>query len=211
MKKKLKLYIRCLFSAIHIIAVKIFNIHGFSSGLAQDLSISTKITLDKGGKINLGKAIHTKKNVVIEAMNGGNIQIGNGCFLNNGCMIVSKEKITIGEKASFGPNVLIYDHDHDINRSEYTENSYNTSPVIIGKRVWIGANTVVLRGTTIGDNCIIGAGSVIKGNYDANTVIIQKRNTEIRKIIPSGGQEYNEGDDLKHGRTKQRAGFQSVV
>lgn len=168
--------------------------------MAQDLSISTKITVEKGGKISLGRAIHTRKNVVLEAMNGGNIEIGNGCFINNGCMIVSKEKITIGEKTSFGPNVFVYDHDHDINRSEHTENSYNTSPVTIGRRVWIGANTVILRGTKIGDNCVIGAGSVIKGVYEPDTVIIQKRNTEIRKAIPVDGIEHNRGDESRYVR-----------
>ena len=52
---------------------------------------------------------------------------------------------------------------------------FKTSPVIIGNNVWIGANTVILRGTEIGDNCVIGAGCVIKGKYGANSVIVQKR------------------------------------
>ena len=53
---------------------------------------------------------------------------------------------------------------------------------MIGNRVWIGANTVILRGTVIGDDCVIGAGSVVKGNVPANSVLVQKRDDEIIKI-----------------------------
>ena len=47
--------------------------------------------------------------------------------------------------------------------------------IIIGKNVWIGANTVILRGTTIGDNAVIAAGSVLKGDVAPNTVFLNKR------------------------------------
>lgn len=209
MKKKLKLWIRCLFSAVHIIYVKIFNIRGFFSSFIQDLSLSTRIVIDKGGRIKIGKAIHTRKSVVLEAMEGGNIDIGGGCFFNNGCMIVSKERIVIGEKSSFGPNVCIYDHDHDTNRSELTENKYSSAPVKIGKRVWIGANSVVLRGTIIGDNCVIGAGSVIKGIYEPDSIVIQKRSTEIKKV--NSDLEFGMGDDEENGRTEEHFGLEILA
>ena len=57
-----------------------------------------------------------------------------------------------------------------------------TSPVVIGKNVWIGANTTILAGTHIGDNCVIAAGSVIKGDIEKSKLVIQKRSTEIRTI-----------------------------
>ena len=56
---------------------------------------------------------------------------------------------------------------------------FKTAPITIGNNVWIGANTLILRGTTIGDNCVVAGGSVIRGNYPSNTVIIQKRTTEV--------------------------------
>lgn len=52
---------------------------------------------------------------------------------------------------------------------------FKTSPITIGSNVWIGANTLILRGTHIGDNCVVAGGAVIRGSYPANTVIIQKR------------------------------------
>ena len=57
---------------------------------------------------------------------------------------------------------------------------YKTAPVEIGNNVWIGANCVILRGTKIGDNCVVAAGSVIKGEFPANTLIYQKRDTEVK-------------------------------
>ena len=57
---------------------------------------------------------------------------------------------------------------------------FKTAPVVIGSNVWIGANTVILRGTVIGDNCVIGAGCVVRGEIPANSVVTQKRETELR-------------------------------
>jgi acetyltransferase-like isoleucine patch superfamily enzyme len=97
-------------------------------------------------------------------------------------MFVSYEKITIGKDVQFGPNVLIYDHDHDFRKKNgLKELKYITSPVEIGDNVWIGANVVILRGTKIGNNCVVGAGSVITGEYQDNTVIVQERKDKITK------------------------------
>lgn len=75
--------------------------------------------------------------------------------------------------------MLIYDHDHDFRaKNGLKELKYKTSPVEIGDNVWIGANTVILRGAKIGNNCVITASSVIKGEYPDNSIIVQKRNTE---------------------------------
>ena len=165
MKKRISLYVRSVLTFLRIVITKIFNIKGFRSAFIQDFSIK--------------KHIHTKRNVILCA-EGGTLEIGEGCFFNNGCMAVAKERITIGNRAAFGPNVLIYDHDHDISSAESIHDSgYKTSPVVIGDDVWIGANTVILRGTVIGRDCVVGAGSVLKGVYPAGSVIVQKRTENI--------------------------------
>ena len=50
----------------------------------------------------------------------------------------------------------------------------------IGKNVWIGANTVILRGTKIGDNCVIGAGTIVKGDFPENSIIVQNREPKVK-------------------------------
>lgn len=178
MKKRLALIVRAALSAVHVLFVKILNIKSLHASAVQDFALTTRIFPHDGGTITLEKHIHARKNTVFEA-EGGSIEIGEGCFFNNGSMIVSKESIKIGAYTCFGPNVLVYDHDHDIkNGKNIHDSGYKTAPVIIGKNVWIGANSVILRGTVIGDGSIVGAGSVIKGTYGADSVIIQKRGEE---------------------------------
>ena len=70
----------------------------------------------------------------------------------------------------------VFDSTDGVRRNEYL-----TAPITIGKNCWIGANTVILRGTTIGDNCLIAAGCVVKGNVPAGSVVIQKREEIIKQ------------------------------
>ena len=78
---------------------------------------------------------------------------------------------------------MIFDHDHDYKTTGGVRaNKYIEDAVSIGKNVWTGCNVVILRGTTLGDNCVVGAGAVIKGNYPDNSVIIQKREEKVRSF-----------------------------
>jgi acetyltransferase-like isoleucine patch superfamily enzyme len=54
--------------------------------------------------------------------------------------------------------------------------------VEIGDNSWVGANTIILRGTKIGKNCVVGAGCVISGEYPDNSIITQKRETISRSV-----------------------------
>lgn len=207
MKNRIKLYARCFFSILHIAFVKIFNFRSFSSEPLQDFSFGTRIAVGRNSKMRLGKKIHTMGSVLMETMDGGKLEIGEGCIFNRGVMIVSGGKITIGEKTGLAPNVMVYDHDHNTDRTEENESSYKFAPVTIGSRVWVGANSVILRGTVIGDGCVIGAGSVIKGTYPPNTVVVQKRSTEIRETAANSGMKGGEsvGGETEHTR------FESVA
>jgi acetyltransferase-like isoleucine patch superfamily enzyme len=180
MKKKFSLYIRSFFAALHILAARLFNPRGIHSSPIQDISISTRLTTSGGGKLFLKKHIHTRRNVVLEA-DGGIIEIGEGCFFNNGCMVVAKERVTVGKNTSFGPNVMLYDHDHDIHsEKEIHDSGYVTAPIVIGDNVWVGANSVILRGSVLGKGCVVGAGSLIRGIHPPNSVIVQKRTEETK-------------------------------
>ena len=109
--------------------------------------------------------------------------IGDNSYFNDGAIIVCRDNITIGKNFQSGPNLLIYDHDHDYkNEKGLKTKQYLTAPVAIGNNVWVGANVIILRGTTIGDNCVIAAGAVIKGNISSNTVVVQKRENVYRKV-----------------------------
>jgi len=87
-------------------------------------------------------------------------------------MIVAHERIEIGDGTTIGPNVCIYDHDHD------GDGGYKTKSVIIGKNVWIGAGCILLKGISIGDNAVIGAGTVLTHSVKCNETVYQKRETK---------------------------------
>ena len=145
----------------------------------------TEIIVDRKGKLVLGKGIAFGMRCVCSVREDARIVLKDQVFINSDCKIVAHERIEIGKGTIIGPNVLIYDHDHlfdvetGVKRKEYV-----TSEVVIGENCWVGANTVILRGTHIGNNCIIGAGSVVKGNYSDGTKIIQKRTLDIKMGVP---------------------------
>jgi acetyltransferase-like isoleucine patch superfamily enzyme len=165
--------------------IKLLHFNTFYYKMVEMVSLSTKFVFLKGGTIQLGKSLATKKNVEFHVDDGGMLTIGDNCFFNNNCMISCHEKIVFGSKCACGPNVLIYDNDHDF-RTEGGKfaGKYKTSPVIIGDNVWIGANTVILKGTIIGNNCVVGAGTVLKGDYPDNTIIVQKHETILKEYSP---------------------------
>lgn len=178
MKKYFRAAIYMSYSFAKFIVLKIFHFKHFHFTMTNLISPFTKIELDKKGSLDLGRFIKIRSGSKIQVRSGANVKIGDYTFLNHGCMVVSHEKISIGKNVQIGPNVLIYDHDHDYNSIHGLKVlKYKTSPIVIGENVWIGANTVILRGTKIGNNCVIGAGSVVKGEFPDNTIILQKRET----------------------------------
>lgn len=103
--------------------------------------------------------------------------------MSNGCVVTAYEHIKIGGNVMFGPNVLVYDQDYDYQaEGGISAMKFKTAPITIVNNVWIGVNTLILRGTTIGDSSVIDGGAVIKGDYPPGSVIIQKRVTEGRQL-----------------------------
>ena len=84
---------------------------------------------------------------------------------------MARRNITIGNGVTIGPNVCIYDHDHDIKN----KGGCVLSDVKINDNTWIGSNVTILKGVTIGEHCVIGSGAIVTKDVPANTVLIQKR------------------------------------
>lgn len=183
MKKYIRAGICLVYSLIKFSLIKLFHMKNFKFTALNLISPFTEIEIGKKSKLILGKMVRVRSGSKIKVRNGAEAKIGDNTSLNHGCMIISHEKIIIGKGVQFGPNVLIYDHDHDFRAENgLKELKYKTSPVVIGDNVWIGANTIILRGARIGNNCIIGAGSVINGEYTNNSVIIQKRDIVVNEF-----------------------------
>ncbi len=93
--------------------------------------------------------------------------LGN-CYLNYNCTIICSEQIEIGDGTAIAPDVLIRDSDDHYLLNELGQKMYNTKPIKIGQGCWIGSRTIILKGVTIGDNCVVAAGSVVTKDIPAN-------------------------------------------
>ena len=111
------------------------------------------------------------------------IVIGNNCRLN-GAYIHAEKKIVIGNNCVVASGVHIIDSNgHLVYSSNRTIGRDNPEEIIIGNNVWIGINSIILKGTTIGNNCVISAGSVVKGNYPSDSIIAGNPAVVVKRII----------------------------
>jgi maltose O-acetyltransferase len=92
---------------------------------------------------------------------GYNIRIGCGSFVNFGAVFLDVAPIVIGEDCQIGPSVQIYAADHPRDPGLRRERCERAVPVSIGNNVWLGGGAILLPGIRIGDNAIVGAGSVV--------------------------------------------------
>lgn len=127
----------------------------------------------KKSKINIGKFVFIRKNTTIRIDDESTLDIGDHVFMNDNCNINCANKISIGSYTKIAPNVSINDHDHNYKGVE--GGNLIKGEVIIGKNVWIGSNSVILRGTVIEDNAVVAAGSVVKGHVPKDSLFLNKR------------------------------------
>ena len=111
---------------------------------------------------------------------GKNITVGKDVFINSGCRFQDHGGITIDDGAQIGHNVVIATLNHNF-IPEKRRNMF-AKPVHIGKNVWIGSNSTVLPGITIGENAVVGAGSVVTKDVPPMTVVAGNPARIIKEI-----------------------------
>ena len=99
---------------------------------------------------------------------GKNIHIGKDVFINACCHFQDQGGVTLGDGCLIGHNVVFATLNHDMNPEKRA--AMTPAPIVLGKRVWVGSNSTILQGVTIGDNAIIAAGAVVTKDVPANTV-----------------------------------------
>ncbi|MCD8036784.1 MAG: sugar O-acetyltransferase [Clostridiales bacterium] len=111
---------------------------------------------------------------------GKNITLGKNVFINSGCHFQDQGGIEIGDGALIGHNVVLVTINHAIKPSENRKNYY--APIKIGKNVWIGSNSTILQGVTIGDWAVVAAGAVVAKDVPPYTIVGGVPAKEIRKV-----------------------------
>lgn len=126
------------------------------------------------------------KNVIVDSMFhcnfGKNVHIGDNVIININCTLIDDEKITIGNKVLIASNVQLYTAYHPIlpehrfvdDFEKKGELFFNTcaAPITIEDDVWIGGGAIILPNVTIGENSVIGAGSVVSRSIPKNCVAV---------------------------------------
>jgi maltose O-acetyltransferase len=102
---------------------------------------------------------------------GYNIALGDGVFLNYGCIVLDVVAVTIGDATQIGPGVQILTADHPRDPAERATGAEWGRPIAIGRNVWIGGGALILPGVTIGDDAIVGAGSVVTRDVAPGTTV----------------------------------------
>lgn len=143
---------------------------------------------DEQSRIKLIKKIlgKTKNRVCIEPHfycdYGYNIEVGENFYINHNCVILDCAKVTFGDNVFIGPNCGFYTAVHPLDFKSRNAGLEMAKPIKTGNNVWIGGGVTVLPGVTIGDNSVIGAGSVVVKDIPDNVVAAGSPCRVVKKI-----------------------------
>lgn len=121
---------------------------------------------------------------------GKNVHFGNKVYANFNLVLVDDCDIYIGNHVMFGPNVVISSGTHPIEPKLRRKQAQYNVPIHIKDNVWIGANCAIMPGVTIGENSVIGAGSVVTKDIPPNVVAIGSPCKVLRKITEKDRKYY---------------------
>lgn len=152
----------------------------FGSGILLDREL--KLQLNSGSRVTLGDRVESDGRVFITTGYSSRLNIGSGVYFNDGAVISCLGKITIGENTLFGPGVKIFDNNHRFSREEGVSRECAAGCITVGRSCWIASDVVLLKGADIGDNCVIGAGCIIRGKVPAGSLVTRSGEQTIRPI-----------------------------
>lgn len=98
------------------------------------------------------------------------VSVGRGTFINYNCFFEATHKIRIGDNCAIAMGVTFCNSNHETNNPLKRAGKVQSKPITVGNGVWIGANSTILPGVTIGDGCVITAGAVVAKDCEPNGV-----------------------------------------
>lgn len=139
----------------------------YNASLGSPIDERNALLVERLGEVGKGAVIRPP----FHCDYGFNIRLGSDAFLNFNCVILDVVEVTIGDRTQVGPAVQIYAADHPRDPAQRREGLEWGRPVRIGRDVWIGGGAIILPGVTIGDNAIVGAGSVVTHDVPAGATV----------------------------------------
>ncbi len=138
---------------------------------------------------NIGKNVWIEPDFRCEY--GKNIIIEDDVYINFGCIILDCAEVTIGSHTLIGPNAGLYAANHSTDMNERIHGGCYGRPIHIGKNVWLGGDVKIVGGVTIGDNTIIGAGSIVTKDIPSNVIAAGNPCKVIREITEKDKTDYS--------------------
>jgi acetyltransferase-like isoleucine patch superfamily enzyme len=129
------------------------------------------IYLGYNSTTKFGKSISMGPGVNIIVKDNASLAIGEGTYFTSDMHLEVVKKVEIGNDCAISWGVTIIDDNHHQLINEDGKVDSDSSEVEIGNHVWIGCNVTILKGTQIGNNCVVGAGSIVKGIFPHNSLI----------------------------------------
>ncbi len=115
---------------------------------------------------------------------GWNISLGERFFANTNMVILDEANVTFGDDVFVGPNCSFYCAEHPLDEKMRNRGYETARPINVGNSVWFGGNVTVLPGVTIGNNCVIGAGSVVVKDIPSNSVAVGNPCRVVKQLPP---------------------------
>jgi len=128
---------------------------------------------------------------------GYHITVGKSFYANHNLVVQDGGSVTFGDYVFIGPNCCFTTAEHAMDPEMRRDGIEVAKPITVGNNVWFGANVTVLAGVEIGDNAVIGAGSVVTKSIPANAVAVGVPCKPIREITSSDRTTYPYHESLK--------------
>lgn len=122
-------------------------------------------------------------------VSGSNLTVGRKCFINYGCFFDATAPIVLGDGCHIGMRTLLCTSTHELGGSARRAGKVHAQPITVGRGVWLGAQVTVLGGVTIGDGCVVAAGSVVTSDCKPDSLYA---GNPARRVRDLSSEEFSE-------------------
>ena len=145
-----------------IIMLNSVSIRLFALSRGSWISLGATVHIHSGGCIKIGHRVSVAKHSVLSVLPGAILEFKDGCNIGHGVTIFCANRVVVGAQSRIAHYCSLVDHDYNIHAGEsWFERPKISSPIIMGDNVWLGAHAIILKGVTIGRQCVIGAQTLV--------------------------------------------------
>ena len=171
-----------IYNIIRIFFLKCFHGRRIQIHWVQRISPLCSLKIFDIGRLQIGRNTEFAPYCDFQVHGNGVLTIGDGVYLNRYCMISAHNRVSIGDGCFFGPGVKIFDNNHKYSKEDGASTDISTSPIVIGDHCWIASDVIILKGSRIGNDCVIGAGCIIHGEIPDGMLVKSLQTLDISPI-----------------------------